>query len=275
MALRSVLFGIVMLLALFQSRPAFALMPYLDSETAVPVDRGKSRLDVGLQLNRWRSDLATYDIKAELTYGLINNLDFSVDVPYLVRKVKGSGDINGVGDEDGVGDVTLKVKVRFIKGREADPVSIAGQLDVKFPSCNKDKALSEECTGEADVGVRAIASKEFFPVMVHVNFGYIFVGNPPDANLKDVLTYSLAFDYLTTADNLHVLGELAGQSNRYPNSSTEASRLSAKTSADPLSALVGLLYDLDVNKALTAAWSIGLTQASPDYTLLVGMRYLF
>jgi len=267
--------GLMTLLALLQSRPVFALMPYLDTETAVPVDRGKSRLDVSMLFDRWKSNLSTYDLKAELSYGLINNLDFSVDVPYLVRKVKGSGDVNGVGDEDGVGDVTLKVKVRFIKGREANPVSIAGQLSVKFPSCNKDKALSPECTGEPDVGLRAIASKEFFPVTVHVNLGYIFVGNPPNTDLNDVLTYSIAFDYLTTADNLHVVGELAGQSNPYPKSSDLASRLSADTSADPLSALIGLLYDLDTNKALTAAWSMGLTQASPDYSLSVGFRYLF
>ncbi|MBI3597785.1 MAG: transporter [Nitrospirae bacterium] len=275
MTSRVFLLGLMTLLALLQSRPVFALLPYLDSETAVPVDRGKSRLDVSLQLDRWNSRLSTDALEAELSYGLINNLDFSVDVPYLVRKVKGSGDVNGAGDEDGVGDVTLKVKIRFIKGREANPVSIAGQLTVKFPSCNKNKALSPECTGEPDVGLRAIASKEFFPVTVHLNLGYIFVGNPANTNLNDVLTYSLAFDYLTTADYLHVVGELAGQSNRYPKTSDEAFRLSAKTSADPLSALVGLLYDLDINKALTVSWSMGLTQASPDYSLSAGFRYLF
>jgi hypothetical protein len=275
MTSRIFFFGMMALVALLQSRPVYALLPYLDTETAVPVDRGKSRLDVSLQLDRWKSNLSTYELKAELTYGLINNLDFSVDVPYLVRNVKGSGDVDGVGDEDGVGDVTLKVKVRFIKGREANPVSIAGQLSVKFPSCNKDKALSPECTGEPDVGIRAIASKEFFPVTVHLNLGYIFVGNPPNSSLNDVLTYSLAFDYLTTAEYLHVVGELAGRSNPYPKSSNMASRLSADTSADPLSALIGLLYDLDTNKALTVTWSMGLTQASPDYGLSAGFRYLF
>ena len=275
MTSRVFFFGLMALLALLQPRPAYALLPYLDTETAVPVDRGKSRLDLSLQDDRWNSHLSTFALQAELTYGLINNLDFSVDVPYLVRRVKGSGEQDGVGDEDGVGDVTLKVKVRFIKGREANPVSIAGQLSVKFPSCNKDKALSPECTGEPDVGIRAIASKEFFPVTVHLNLGYIFIGNPPNSSLNDVLTYSLAFDYLTTAEYLHVVGELAGRSNPYPKSSNMASRLSADTSADPLSALIGLLYDLDTNKALTVTWSMGLTQASPDYGLSAGFRYLF
>jgi len=261
------------LLTLLQSRPAFALLPYLSSETAVPVDRGKSRLDLSFQDNRWDSSLSTYALKAELTYGLINNLDFSVEVPYLVRKVRGSGNVNGVGDEDGLGDLTLKAKIRFIKGREATPVSIAGQLIVKFPSCDDHKKLSPECTGEPDLGIRAIASKEFFPVTIHLNLGYIFVGNPPNTKLDDILTYSLAFDYMTVADYFHVVGEVAGETNRYPKST--GGRVTKSTSANPLSALIGLLYDVDVNKVLSLSSGFGLTKASPDYNLSVGFRYLF
>ncbi|HUK57044.1 MAG TPA: transporter [Nitrospiria bacterium] len=269
MATRVFSLGLLTLLVLLQSRPVLALMPYLDTESAVPVDRGKSRLDISLRDDRWNSDLSTYTLMTELSYGLINNLEFAVDAPYIFRNQKGPG------DEDGLGDLTLKAKVRFIKGREANPVSIAGQLAVKFPSCDKDKALSPECTGEPDVGIRAIASKEFFPVTVDLNLGYVFIGNPANTSLNDILTYSLAFDYLTTADRVHVLGELAGETNRYPKTSKFQSRLSAKTSAGPLSALVGLLYDLDPAMALTATWSTGLTPASPDYSLSAGFRYQF
>jgi len=267
MTVRAVLLSLVSFLFLFPASPVFALLPYLASETAVTVDRGKSKLDIGFQADRWDGSLSTYALKAELTSGLINNLDFSVYVPYLFRMSKGAE------DEDGLGDLTLKAKVRFIKGREATPVSIAGQLTVKFPSCDDNKALSQECTGEPDVGIRAIASKEFFPVTVHLNFGYVFIGNPPNDTLDDILTYSLAFDYLTVADRLHVLGELAGETNRYPKSTNGS--LTNNTSANPLAALVGLLYDVDVNKALSLASSFGLTNASPDYSVSVGFRYFF
>lgn len=243
---------------LFASRPALALLPYIDSETAVPVDRGKSRLDFGIQAERWSRHESVYALKAELSYGLINNLEFSVDVPYLFRTLKNAP------DEDGLGDLTLKAKIRFIKGREATPVSLAGQLSVKFPSCDDNKKLSQECTGEPDVGLRAIASKEFFPVTVHLNLGYIFIGNPPNSNLDNVLTYSLAFDYVTVVNYLRVAGELAGETNRNPD-----------TPEDPLAVLIGLLYDVDMTKVLTLAGSAGLTKASPDYSLSVGFRYLF
>jgi hypothetical protein len=190
-----------------------------------------------------------------------------VDVPYLFRNEKQTQ------DENGVGDLTLKAKVRFIKGREATPVSIAGQLTVKFPSCDQGKALSQECTGEPDVGIRAIASKEFFPVTVHLNLGYLFIGNPPNSKLDDIVTYSLAFDYLTVADRLHVVGELAGETNRYPKSTVGP--LTRSTSTNPLSVLIGLLYDLDAKAALSLAGNVGLTPASPDYGLSIGFRYFF
>ena len=50
---------------------------------------------------------------AELTYGIINNLDFEVELPYRFLRVEGAG------DEDGLGDLKLKSKIRFIKGRRA------------------------------------------------------------------------------------------------------------------------------------------------------------
>lgn len=267
MTARPLFYGLIFFLALLQSPPAFALLPYIASETAVPVERGKSRLDLSFQDVRWNSGLSTYALKAELTNGLINNLDFSVEVPYLFRNQK------DVPDENGLGDLTLRAKVRFIKGREATPVSIAGQLIAKFPSCDDNKNLSQECTGEPDLGIRAIASKEFFPVTAHLNLGYMFIGNPPRKKLDDILTYSLAFDYLTVADYLHVVGELAGETNRYPKSMP--GKVTKSTSANPLEGLIGLLYDVDVNKALTLSSSFGLTKASPDYSLSVGFRYLF
>jgi hypothetical protein len=267
MTARAFFYGLIFFLVLFQSHPASALLPYIASETAVTMDRGKSKLDLSFRVDRWHSRLFTYALKGELTSGLINNLDFSVEVPYLFRMAKGAK------DEDGLGDLTLKTKVRFIKGREATPVSIAGQLSVKFPSCNNDNHLSQECTGEPDVGIRAIASKEFFPVMVHLNLGYVFIGNPPNDELDDVLTYSLAFDYLTVAEAVHVVGELAGETNRYPKST--AGSVTKSTSVNPLAVLIGLLYDVDVNKALSLSGSLGLTNASPDYSLSVGFRYFF
>ena len=258
--IRTFLTGLIISLVFLQAGPVYAYLPFLESETAVPVERGKSRLDVSFQHNQFRGN-PSYGLEAlrvELAYGIINNMDFAVDSAYRIRRVRGAE------DEDGLGDLKLKVKVRFIKGREASPASIAGQMTVKFPSCNQNKDLSTECTGGPDVGIRAIATKEFFPVTAHLNLGYIFVGNPPSGELDDVFHYSLGLDYLTAADYFHIVGELAGETNRDP-----------RESSDLLTALIGLVYDIDVDKVLTLSGSLGLTESSPDYVFLGGFRYLF
>ena len=252
--------GLIVSLVLLQAGSAFAYLPFRDSETAVPVGRGKSRLDVSFNHDQFKGNpsYGLEALRAELTYGLINNMDFSVDSTYRIRRVRGTD------DQDGLGDLKLKAKVRFIKGREASPASIAGQMTVKFPSCNQNKALSPECTGGPDIGIRAIATKEFFPVTAHLNVGYIFIGNPPSGELDDVFHYSLALDLLTSADYFHVVGELAGETNRDP-----------RQSSDLLTALIGLAYDVDVDKVLMLSGSLGLTEESPEYGFLGGFRYLF
>lgn len=265
MAPRVLSMGLVLFLTLLPVGAAFALLPYLATETAIPVDRGRSRLEMSILHEQGRSwwtegkhRLSLSTLTMGLTYGLINNLDYSVDIPYRFRNERGAEN-----DEDGLGDIRLKAKIRFIKGREANPVSVAGLLTVKFPTCNRAKQLSQECTGEPDVGLRAIASKEFSPVTAHLNLGYIFIASPPDETWDDVLQYSLAVDYLTTLDYFHLVGELAGETNRDPDLK------------NPATAMVGVLYDVDVDKVLSLASSFGLTDASPDYGVLIGYRYLF
>ena len=59
-----------------------SLRPFLNTESAVPVERGKSRLELGARFERFKNDESGYALLAELTYGIINNLDFEVEFPY-------------------------------------------------------------------------------------------------------------------------------------------------------------------------------------------------
>ncbi|HSG06467.1 MAG TPA: hypothetical protein VLB09_08725, partial [Nitrospiria bacterium] len=235
---------IVVLLAGFFATPASAYVPYLYSDTAVPVERGKSRLDFTVGFEKWslKPRETRYIFDTELSYGLINNLEFTVQVPYVVR------DPNGKGSRSGLGDLNLKAKIRFIKGRAANPVSMSGMILLKFPGCDEDKGLTPECTGETDLGIKGIASKEFFPVTMHLNLGFIVVGNPPNSSLDDVFAYGLAFDMLTRVEFLHAVAELSGETNRDPDAKS-----------DPHSLLIGLLYDIDIKKSVSLAADFGLT----------------
>jgi hypothetical protein len=239
---------------LFCPLPAQAIRPFLTTETAIPVEPNRSLLEGGLKFERFGRQNRLYTLDAELRYGLITNLDFEVEVPYLFAD-------RGANDESGLGDLHLKGKVRLLKGREANPLSLAGMIDVKFPSASRDKQFG---TGEADVGIIGIASKEFFPLTLHLNLGYIFVGNPTGQSLGNVVVYSLGAELQTILSGLKVVGELSGRSDRDDPNATERLDILGGVA-------VGVTPALDIDLSLF----FGLIKESPDYGISGGFAYRF
>lgn len=254
--LLSILF-IVGVVGLVYPTSSHAVRPYFITEDAIPVEKGKSRLEFGFSFIRESSSDRRYPLFVDFTQGVINNLDFGIAVPFVIR--------SGMGSPNGLGDIKIKSKIRFLKGREANPLSLSGQMFIKFPTCDKDKGLTSECSGATDVGFVGIASKVFYPITVHLNLGYIFVGNPGSGGpFRNVLRYSLAFDYLSLIDGLHLITELAGETQRDPSEL-----------ADPLAFQFGVLYDLLGAISLDGSFGFKLSDASPDVSFNAGITYLF
>ncbi|MBI3607949.1 MAG: transporter [Nitrospirae bacterium] len=223
-----------------------------------------SRLEFGVESARFSSQTTRYTLMTELTYGLLDHLNFEVEAPYFL--VTGPGGTQGV-----VGDVTLRPKVLFLKGREANPLSLAGEVVLKFPSCDESGAagtanptVNAACTGETDLGFIGIATKEFLPVTVHLNIGYTFVGNPPGQTLDNVISYALAFEYGTVLPAIVLVGELAGETDRNP-----------RVGDNPLTLLVGVMYRMNRRVNLDGSLTAGLTSPSPDYGASLGVSYSF
>ena len=238
---------------------AQAARPFVATERGPTLDHGVSRFDVGVESARLSSQTTRYTLMTELTYGLLNNLNFKVQAPYFF--VSGPG-----GTQSLVGDVTLRPKILFVKGREANPLSLAGEVVVKFPSCDESGAVRPvpACTGEADLGFMGIATKEFLPLTVHFNLGYTFVGNAPGRAYDNVLSYALAFEYDTILPAIAVVAELAGETNRDP-----------RDAGDPLTVLLGVVYRVNRRVSLDSSLVTGLTSPSPDYAALLGASYTF
>jgi len=239
----------------FITKKAFAERPFLQTERAVPVERGKYKLETGLVLNRLSSDTRNSNLLIDLRYGLIQNLEVDLLLPYLFREEDGE-------HENQIGDLLLRAKVRFLKGREANPLSISGQLFIKLPTAGRDRFFGT--TGEPDIGLLAIASKEFTPVTAHINFGYIFIGNPPLRDLPDQILYALGWELQTNADPLTLVGEISG--------STE---IGNSASRGILNLLGGMNYKLQERVTADASVGFGLTDDSPDYLFNIGFTYLF
>ena len=239
---------------------AQAARPFVATERGPTLDHGVSRFEIGVESARFSSQTTRYTLMTELTYGLLNNLNFKVQAPYFF--VSGPGGTQGV-----VGDVTLRPKILFVKGREANPLSLAGEAVVKFPSCDESGAagpVNPACTGEADLGFIGIATKEFLPVTVHFNLGYTFVGNAPGRAYDNVISYALAFEYDTILPAITVVTELAGETNRDP-----------AAAENPLTVLLGVVYRVNRRVSLDSSLVTGLTSPSPDYGALLGASYTF
>jgi hypothetical protein len=238
--------------------------PFVSAERGPTLDHGVSKLEFGVESARFSSQTTRYTSMTELTYGLLDHLNFEVEAPYFF--------ITGPGGTQGeVGDVTLRPKVLFLKGREANPLFLSGELVVKFPSCEEtgtagtaNSSVNVACTGEADLGLIGIATKEFLPVTVHLNLGYTFVGNPPGQTLDNVISYALAFEYGTILPAIVLVGEVAGETNRDPS-----------VGDNPLTLLVGVMYRVNQRVSVDSSLTAGLTSLSPDYGASLGVSYTF
>lgn len=253
-----VAFILLVLVFSFIPMPVFAERPFQVTETAIPTERGTYRLETGLLLDRGSSNRKKSQVGVNLRYGLIQNLEFDLEVPYIFAEANGE-------KKNKQGDVLLKTKIRFIKGRAANPLSIAGQMVIKFPTAGENTIL--RTSGVVDVGFVAIASKTFSPVTAHINFGYFFIGNPAGGQERaDQLRYALALELvLDEASPMKLIGELYGRTDT-----------GSASKADDVVVLAGG-FSLKANHALSLDTTVGygLNSKSPDYLINLGLSYAF
>ncbi|MFQ5949694.1 MAG: transporter [Nitrospiria bacterium] len=235
----------------------FAQRPFLLTESAVPVEKGSYRFEAGFTRHRFGSGIRGTTLTVSLRYGLIQNLEIDLEVPYLFFKKRGGN------TEDQFGDILLKTKVRFLKGRVANPLSIAGILEIKFPSADREPNFRPETTGEADVGLWGIASKEFMQATAHINFGYILVGNPAFGNKPDQIRYAIGLENELWEGSTTLFGELSGTNDVGSDA----------PSNDTLVVVGGFSYHADLDLDLDASAGFGLTDDSADYVISAGLTY--
>ncbi len=238
------------------------LLPYQAVETATPVKRGATRLETGLAYDSYAGAGYDYTLLVKLAYGALNNMDAEVELPYLfVQRDR---------TDNGFGDIRLRSKVRFLKGREASPLSFAGQIIGKIPSGARSRGLG---TGGPDIGFLFIATKDVFPATVHANLGYTFVGNssdrqPGEKALESSLGYAVGVEFETVWQPLRLLAELAGQTHNPRDANNDPS----------LQLLGGVTYEVQDRVVVMSALGLGARSTaagSPNHTITLGLAYTF
>lgn len=233
----------------------------LTTQSAHPVDVHRIKLESGIRYFNFSRDDEAYNLDIELNYGIINNLDVGIEVPYVFWRPE-EGEHPEI-----VGDMILKSRLLFLKGREGNPISLTIQPFFKVPTPeDKIEVLQSGpglSTGETDFGFLFIATREIASLVAHMNLGYIFINRPSfGRDYENVFTFRVAMEY-KPGKGMEFAGELTGETNKDPGED------------DLFSVLLGARYTLREGVSADVGYSVGLSDASPDSTATMGLTMDF
>ena len=236
------------LLLFFMAGNALAYRPF-GTEDAGVAGKGVAQTEISWDYLKWENDDLEQGFLLVLIYGLTDNLELSVEVPYLFHNPKAGG------SKDGIGDINVAAKYLLVQEGDKNPAfTVKGA--VKMDNGDFDKGLG---SGDKDYSLFAVASKTIGQVTVHGHLGYTWVGDKKDKNIGDITLYGIALDY-TLMESFHILAEING--NRHPDRITEED--------DPRNALAGITYKVSDRFTLDAAYRWGLSDSVPDWSTTIG-----
>lgn len=193
----------------------------------------------------------TVDIKTIISYGVTENIDLVLTLPYQKIKIK---EEEWIESSEGVSDIGLELKWRLY---EKGGWSLALKPGLTLPTGNEDKGLG---TGKVTLSLFFITTYEQSPWAVHFNAGYIRNENIIEER-KDIWHLSMACTYEVIED-LKIVGNIGIERNTEKESST-----------DPAFILVGLIYSLSKDLDIDTGVKVGLNEAETDYSLLAGLAW--
>ena len=194
------------------------------------------------------------ELKAAFTYGVIDNVDVILTLPYQWKKTE-VGDATA-SDVSGIADILVEVKWRFF---EKDGLSFAVKPGITLPAGNKDKDLG---TGRATGTLYFITTKEIDPWAFHLNLGYKRNENKVDER-EDIWHASLSGEFKITK-KLKLVANIGAERNTDKASDT-----------DPAFLLGGFIYTVIENTDIDFGVKGGLNKAEADITYMAGIALRF
>ena len=159
------------------SSPAFAARPLVTDDYGI-VDNGKYELEAGFNLVRpMASGLYESGLVLQLKRGFSGNFDLGLELPYNT-------------DQSGFADAVLHAKLKLVEFGEDEGLSLRG--DVKLTNGNAVTGLG---SGFLDYGGMFILSKKAGPTIMHINAGYVVIGDTMNCTTDDTFLYNAAFEY--------------------------------------------------------------------------------
>ena len=199
------------------------------------------------------------EVAGLLTYGLTENVDIVLGLPYQWTKTKEDGET--VSDVDGVTDLSLEAKWRFY---ENDGFSFALKPGFTLPTGNERKGLGN---GRPSYALTFITTKEIEPWAIHLNLSYFHneyrLREDKAANRRGIWHVSLAGE-LEVIENLKAVANIGVERN----SDKESNR-------HPAFILGGIIYSISENVDIDFGLKKALNKPETDYAILLGMALRF
>lgn len=243
-----VLAGLFLFLAASSS---FAYRP-LATEDAGVAGKGVAQAEVSWDNIKWKNGDKEDIFLFVPIYGLTENLELSVEIPYLYHRT------DSAPSEEGTGDINIVAKYLLIPGG-TEGLAFAVKGVVKMDNGDYDKGLG---SGDKDYSIVAALSETVGQLTGHAQIGYTRTGDKKDKRL-DVTLYGAALDY-ALAESLHILAEVTAE--RHPD------RLE---NDNPLIALTGITFKVSDNLTLDAAYRWGLNDSVTYTSTTVGASITF
>lgn len=239
---------------------AFAARPLI-SDDAGTMGKGKFQVELGFEASDHRTDEDGVVSKEDKTsgtatiyYGIVDNIDIVLGLPYQKTKVREDGET--VQNENGFSDMTFDIKWRIF---EKDGFAMALKPGLSLPTGNEEKGLG---SGRMAYGAIFIATKELEPFAFHFNAGYKRSENKTDER-KDIWGADLAGE-VRVAKPLKLVANMGIVTNTDRQSST-----------GPAFFLGGLIYTVTDNFDLDLGYKRGLNKAAVDNAYIIGLTMRF
>lgn len=240
------------LLAFFLTKNLYAYRPF-STEDAGVAGKGVFQTELSYDFLEWKGeDKENVFLVVAPIYGISERVEFSAEIPYLLHNPE-SGE-----NEQGLGDINLVLKT-LLKEETKTPALVVKVLG-KMSNGSKDKGLG---SGDKDLGICVAVSKTFGKLTAHSHFGYVFVGDAGDPNIRNIYLYGLALDWQMN-EKFNLVGEIAGC--RHPD------RIST---SNPLSLFTGFVYKFSEKFIFDFALKFGLTDASPEFNPALGVSVTY
>jgi Putative MetA-pathway of phenol degradation len=243
------------LMLLLPAAPGFGAHPLITEDTGT---QGQGNWQLELTAEYGHEEVAgteddSGDFAAVLAYGLRDNLDLMLTLPYSHIESETGG---ATTTTNGLGDIGLDAKWRFF---EEGGLSVALKAGVIFPSGDEAEGLG---AGNTNFNANLISSYETGPWGYHLHLAYFSNRNVHDER-EAILHGSLALTYLAM-ENLRLVADLG-------NYTTADRAYDEDTRFLTLGGIYGVNDDFDIDIGLRH----GLSEPETDTTLLLGIALRF